>query len=191
MSCTIISNNCSGGYLYMDMGIQYTSPTMWTQILYEEYPKFCKNLKHYMECEVKEYKDFSEVHRKQIINNIGMMPDFPCGLIDDVVILFRHYSTFEQAKEKWNKRKQRIDYEHLIYMFVVETDKYNNESIEFGNLNLKNSVLFTRDFEVAVPIEHHTYSVPSNSEYLAVNRITGRRNFEGNLNMIEYIKGIG
>ena len=187
---TLISNNCSGGYLYMDMGIQYTSPTMWTQILYDEYPKFCKNLKHYMECEVTEYKDFSEVHRKQIINNIGMMPDFPCGLIDDVVILFRHYSTFEQAKEKWNKRKQRIDYEHLIYMFVVETDKYINESIEFGNLNLKNSVLFTRDFEVAVPIEHHTYSVPSNSEYLAVNRITGRRNFEGNLNMIEYIKGI-
>ena len=174
----------------MDMGIQYTSPTMWIQILSEEYPRFCKNLKYYMDCDVKEYREFSDKHRKQIVNLVGMMPDFPCGIIDDVVILFRHYNSFEQAKEKWDKRKQRIDYEHLICMFVVESDKYINEAIEFGKLNLKNSVLFTRDFEVDVPIEHHSYTVPKNSEYLATNRITGRRNFEGNLNMIEYVKGI-
>lgn len=188
MNCTIISNNCSGGYLYMDMGVQYTSPTMWTQILPEEYPKFCKNLKHYMECDVVEYKDFSEVHRKQIIKHIGMMPDFPCGLVDDVVILFRHYSTFEEAKDKWDRRKQRIDYNHIIYMFVVETLDDINAAIKFGYLNLKNSVLFTRNFNVDVPIEHREYYVPRNSEYLAANPLTGRRYFESDLNMVEYAR---
>ena len=72
----------------MDLGMQYSSPTMWIQILPEEYPKFCKNIRHYMNCEVKEYTEFSKKHRKQIVKYIGMMPDFPCGLIDDVVILF-------------------------------------------------------------------------------------------------------
>lgn len=174
----------------MDLGVQYLSPTMWTQILPEEYSRFCKNIQHYMECEVKEYTEFSEKHRKQIVKQIGMMPDFPCGLIDDVVILFRHYKSFKEAKDKWDKRKQRIDYKHIIYMFVVESADNICEAVEFGNQKLPNSILFTRDFEVDVPIGHHMYTVPKNSEYLAVNQITGRRNFEGDFNMIEYIRGM-
>ena len=66
MGITIISNNCSGARIQQDLKMQYQSPTINLQILPEEYPKFCKNLKRYLSCNIKEYTDFSVIHKEQM-----------------------------------------------------------------------------------------------------------------------------
>lgn len=177
MGLTIISNNCSGARVTQDLRRQYQSPTVVLQILPEEYTKFCTNLKHYMDCELKEYTDFSETHHKQMVKLLGQEPYFPCGIVDDIAILFQHYETFEEAKEKWERRKARMDYDHLVYFFVLEKP-YVDEAIEFGNAKLKNSVLFTRSFDVDVPIEHYRYDLAEGTEYLGRDPEIGYRYFE-------------
>ena len=189
MGLTIISNNCSGARLQQDLRMQYQSPTIILQILPEEYPKFCMHLKHYMDAELKEYKEFSEIHHLQMVKLLGQEPYFPCGIIDDVAVLFQHYETFEEAKEKWERRKARMDYDHIGYMFVLEKP-YIVEAMEFGNLPLKNSVLFTRGFDVDVPIEHHRYDLPEGTEYLQRDPRTGFRYFEYGFNRKKFLEGI-
>ena len=41
----------------------------------------------------------------------------PLGKLDDVEIVFLHYATKEEAEEKWNRRKQRINWENIYYKF--------------------------------------------------------------------------
>lgn len=178
MSLTIISNNCSGVSIYQDLGHKYESPTIALQILPDEYPRFCKDLKKYMSYDLKEYKDFSADHEEKMYNLLRRNPYFPVGIIGDVAVLFQHYKTFEEAKNKWDRRKARIDYNHICYFFTLEK-KYLEAASEFGNLNLENSVLFTRDFEVDVPIEHYRYHLPVGMEFLSRSPYKGHRYFEG------------
>lgn len=41
----------------------------------------------------------------------------PIGLIDDVEVVFLHYKTFDEAVEKWNRRKSRINWDNLYNVF--------------------------------------------------------------------------
>lgn len=190
MAVTIISNNCSGARIQQDMKMQYCSPTIVLQILPEQYPKFCRNIKYYLkECELVEYKDFSEDHRKKMEALIDRKVYFPCGLLDDVVVMFQHYKTFEEAKEKWDRRVKRVDFKHMGFLFVLEKP-YINEAIEFGNSGLKNAVLFTNGFDVDVPIEHHRYDLKEGQEYLGRSPINGLRNFESGFDRKGWIKKI-
>ena len=191
MSYTIISNNCSGAALYHDLGMRFDSPTILLQILPSEYPKFCKNLKEYMAMEVEEYTDFSKEHAEEMFHLLGgNRPYFPVGMLGDIAILFQHYDTFQKAKSKWDERKQRIDYSHLGYIFVLERE-YRDAAVEFGNLNLPHSVMFTRDFEVDVPIEHYKYHIPDGCEYLMRSPKTGNRYFLSECNFNEFMRDMG
>lgn len=185
---TIISNNCSGAYLYHDLGLRFNSPTINLQILPGEYTKFCKNLKEYMSNEVREYKDLSKEHQEQIHHLLGCDPYFPVGILGDIAILFQHYKTFDEAKQKWDERKQRIDYNHIKFIFVLEKP-YIEAAMEFGNSELPNAVLFQRNFKVSVPMESYTYHIPPGSEYLAVNPRTKFRYFMGDCTMSKLLRG--
>lgn len=174
---TIISNNCSASAIYQDMGWRYTSPTIILQILPEEFTKFCVNLKHYMECDVVQCTTLSDTHREWVLNFYGYIPEFPMGLVDDVLIMFQHYKTFDEAKQKWDERKKRIDYDHIGYIFVLEKP-YLREAVEFGNAGLKHSVMFTRNFDIDVSCEHHRYDLKPDVEFLARDPATMKRYFE-------------
>ena len=50
------------------------------------------------------------------------MNDYPQGRLDDVLIHFLHYKTFDEAKICWEKRKKRICYDNI---FVIMTDQQN------------------------------------------------------------------
>lgn len=191
MGITIISNNCSGARIQQDLKMQYQSPTINLQILPQDYPKFCKNLKYYLSCDMVEYKEISETHWKQMVEILGHEPDFPCGLLDDVALMFQHYKSFEEAKEKWDRRVKRVDYDHIGYLFVLDRNRYEEEAREFGNLRLPNSVLFTNGYDVDVPIEHHRYDLTGKQEFLSRNPVTKLRMFENNFDRKGFIRKIG
>lgn len=101
---TFISQNCIGGVLYHDLGLQFLSPTINTFIPEPGFVKMVLNLRYYMEQEL--------VMRWE--------EAYPVGTLDDVEIHFMHYSTCKEAKEAWDKRKARINWDKI---FVIGTDR--------------------------------------------------------------------
>lgn len=145
---TIISNNCSGGAILHELGMEFKTPTINLQILPEEYPKYCQNFRKYMEEDLKEYKDISEEHKTYLYKMFGGVPDMPFGIISDVMVCFQHYGTFEEAKQKWDERKAKIDYDHIGFIFHARGPEYRNEAEEFMKLDIPNKLVLAQDFEI-------------------------------------------
>ncbi len=126
---TIISSNCNGEFIYYDMKMKFLSPTINLSFEMNEYIKFLQNLKWYLDQEIVEINDerFS----------------FPTGMLGDIEIRFNHYKTFEEAVNKWNERKKRINWDNLFIM-GIDGDGCTYESIRaFDALPYKNKVIFT------------------------------------------------
>lgn len=67
---------------------------------------------------------------------------YPIGKLDDVTIYFQHYDSFEQAKEKWDERKKRIDKTKLFVLFTDRDGCTYEDFVEFDSLPY-NKVVFT------------------------------------------------
>jgi uncharacterized protein (DUF1919 family) len=145
---SIISNNCSGSEIAHSLNREFKSPTINLQILPEEYPMFCDHLGFYMNQPLEEYKDIQDHHKAYLTKMFGCIPDMPFGLLYDVIVCFQHYGTFEEAKAKWNERKERIDYGNLGYLFHARGREYEEEARKFICLGLPNSLVLTENFSV-------------------------------------------
>lgn len=178
---TLISNNCAGWCLYKSMCIPYDSPTIALQIMPEEFTRFCQNFKYYMDQELIEYTDLSDTHKeylKRLYQGPVYYPDlkFPLALCGDILIAFQHYKTFKEAKEKWDRRKARIDFDKVNFIFVLDYDRYQQEAQDFCSAGLDHGFVFTNDFDIQDP--HYKYVVPEGLCFLDV--VNGRYVFEGN-----------
>ena len=111
---TIISQNCIGGVLYHDLGVEFLSPTINAFIPEPGFVKMVLNLRCYMEQELM----------------IHWGEEYPIGMLDDVEIHFMHYETCQEAKEAWDKRKMRINWDKI---FVVATDRNKFDDVVFEN----------------------------------------------------------
>lgn len=100
----MISQNCIGGILYHDFGLQFLSPTVNTFIPEPGFVKMVLNLRHYM--------------AQELVIQWG--ETYPIGKLDDIEIHFMHYETCKEAKEAWERRKARINWDKI---FVICTDR--------------------------------------------------------------------
>ena len=101
---SIISQNCIGGVIYHDLGMQFLSPTINTFIPEPDFVKLVSNLRHYMEQDLE----------------MRWEGGYPVGMLGDVQIHFMHYATCAEAKESWERRKARVDYDKIL---VLATDR--------------------------------------------------------------------
>ena len=92
---SVIASNCNGALILHDLGVRFNSPFVNLWIKPKDYIKLLKDFDRYMAA------DLSEVFEDGI--------SYPIGKLDDISIYFQHYESFEQAKEKWDERKKRID----------------------------------------------------------------------------------
>lgn len=126
---TIIASNCNGGIIYHDLNLPFNSPTINLSMDTDDFIKLVSNLKYYLEQEIVEIEDKNY--------------DFPCGMLEDIKIRFNHYKTFEEAVDKWNERKTRINWDN-IYIMAIDGDNATYESVKkFDELPYKNKVIFT------------------------------------------------
>ena len=100
---TIICQNCIGGVFYHDMESPFLSPTINLYFKCRDFVKFALNLEYYMSQKVQMKWD----------------EEYPLGILDDVEIHFMHYNTCTEAKEAWERRKERINWKKII---VLSTD---------------------------------------------------------------------
>lgn len=134
---TIISNNCWGGLISQKYGLPYRSPTCGLLILGEDYIKFCENLKHYLSQKL-EFIEFDDGK----YSNLFKDTQFPVAKLDDIEVYFMHYSSAEEASDKWYRRAKRINWDCIIYK-ISERETFTSEIMKkFAELPLKNKLIF-------------------------------------------------
>ena len=92
---SIIANNCNGGIIAHDLGLQFNSPTVNIGIWSEDYLKFLNNLDYYL-----------------LTNPVNANERFDNGFffsIDDVKVLFNHVDSAEEGLLNWERRKRRFN----------------------------------------------------------------------------------
>ena len=159
MITSIISNNCMGGVICHRHNIKMNSPTVKLQVMPEDYAKFCANIHHYMEVDVKEYIELSDKDKAKLVRMYDEIPDCPYGILDDIMLVFLHYDNFEYAQRMWYRRRERIDWDHLAYIMHIHYQGrgYEKEIQEFLDLNLPHSAAFTNGFKVG---NSYMFTVP-------------------------------
>lgn len=108
---SMISMNCTGGILYHDLGLQFRSPTVNLFMRAEAFVKFCENLDYYLSIdEMVECTDSAIIEGRT----------YPIAWLGDILLFLVHYRSVEEAQEKWNERKKRIDKNNLV---IINTDR--------------------------------------------------------------------
>ncbi len=122
---TIFANNCIGGIMYHDLKLRFMSPTINIWIPDKDFFEFLSDPLYY------------STHAPIEIFEEGI--SYPIGRIqkDDayVTLYFVHYDTFEDAKNKWLERGQRIDLSNTYVVMehaISPSDAFLNQFKSFS-----------------------------------------------------------
>lgn len=128
---TILCTNCIGGVMYHHLGLKFLSPTINLWIAPSDFIKLLKKPSKYLSSEMKE------------VSETGV--NYPVGKLEDITIFGQHYDSFDELKEKWNQRKNRINWDNT-YLFMIERDRCTYQDlVDFDKLPYVNKVVFTKD----------------------------------------------
>lgn len=127
---TLLSENCIGGVLYHDINQQFISPTINLFFTPSDFIKFVNDLGYYL----------------SLTPQIKMGKHYPIGVLDDIKIFFMHYTSCEEAFNKWEERKKRINYDK-IFVIMVERDGFSKEDFENFKMIKYPKLLFTKTKE--------------------------------------------
>lgn len=134
---TLISSNCAGGIIYHALGLQFRSPFINLFLNNEDFIFVLEHFENFIKEDIIEDKESTET--------------YPVGIgLGGARIHFMHYSTFEEAIEKWNERKNRIDINNMAIMFTNFTGDYSVLQ-KFEQLPYPNKVVFTEKEYPEIP----------------------------------------
>ena len=126
---SLISSNCNGAFILHDLGMRFNSPFVNLYLLPKDYLKMLSNLRYYMSLEPKEvFED-------------GI--NYPIGELDDIRVYFMHFPSFEEARLKWNERKERINYDNLFILFNDKDNCTDDDLKTFDSLPYEYKSVFT------------------------------------------------
>ncbi|MDD6729155.1 MAG: DUF1919 domain-containing protein [Eubacteriales bacterium] len=189
---TLLTPNCMGGLIYHRLGEKFNSPTINISMPTHDFMAFINDLDYYLSNDIYE------------TDNAGY--PYPIGVIygdsehDDVRVNFVHYKTFEQGKEKWNKRKTRVNKDNLYIIICDLDDIYeadydkagfiNDEDISlFEQAECNNKIMLTRDKNRKQSYAHYIepmYNKPYPLTYM--NRdILGLNGFEKHFDFVSFL----
>ncbi len=118
---TILAPTCIAGVMYHELGQKFLSPTINLWMYDKDFLKFVHNLKDYLSYDLR------------FVDGID---DTPTAYLNDILIHFNHYHSNEEAKQKWDERKQRVNYDNL---FIIMADQPDGGMITHEDmLSLKN-----------------------------------------------------
>lgn len=130
---TIISNNCLGGIISHDLGIQFNSPFVNIGFTGGEYIRLLKNLEYYL--------SLSPVLLNRNTNVKGAL--YPLVQLGDILFLFAHERDAEKAIGKWEKRKERVNLDNAFFLFTESYECNYDDIKEFDSLPFENKVVIT------------------------------------------------
>jgi len=135
---TILSNNCNGGFIYHDLGLQFKSPTINLFFYKDHFFTFLEHLDEYLAEEIRECKN--PTHKPETdypICNLGGENSLPL-----IELHFLHYHSMPQAYNLWERRKQRIVKNNIFAIFAFYDDTYEPWLKRFDAIPIKNKIAF-------------------------------------------------
>lgn len=161
---TIFASNCIGGIIYHLLEEKFLSPTVNLRISSNYFVKFLLNIEHYLSAPL----DFDK----------NANTPYPMGILDDIPIHFNHYHTEEDAFEKWESRKKRINWNN-VYVMLNDLDGVTKDDIiALKDLPCQNIIIFTHNRFPNIPYTHYVGNQDKLSKILIRSKITGLYNFE-------------
>ena len=109
---TLISNDCWGGELYQYFDLAYSTPFVGLYVMAPCYLKLLKNPKYYLGLSLS-FAKVSKYEEVELTREKGAHK-FPVGVLDDIEIQFMHYKSEEEAKAKWERRVNRINWDNIF-----------------------------------------------------------------------------
>ena len=125
---SIISSECIGGAFSRQFNLPYKSP--FEALFFFNFDQLSESLIYYMSQEF----DFISPDDSVFLDDMkkrGTYNAYPIAKYkkSDIEIHFLHYHSREEALEKWNRRKQRIDYNNMLSIeYTNDKDAINYNS---------------------------------------------------------------
>ena len=179
-SFSIISSNCNGALITHDLREQFRSPFVNLYLTPKDFIKFCKNIKFYLE------KPLTFTSEENL--------SFPVGVIEDIKIYFVHYKSQQEALDKWETRKKRINFDNLFFMFSDKDGCTYEDLVEFDSLPYKNKVAFTnkryKELKSCFYIKGYEKEESAGELYKFTSKYLGRKGYD-QFNFVKWLnKGL-
>lgn len=138
---SILCNRCIGGVITHAVGEQFRSPTVNLIVADNAFLFFCEHVREYADCPIEQPTE----------EELRILPkaSFPIGVLrgkedlPDIPIFFMHFKTFAQAKEKWEIRYKRINYDNICIMMDCKMHATKKFLDEFEKLPFERKVVFS------------------------------------------------
>lgn len=139
---TIIADNCWAGAVYRYLGLSYASPTVGMFLHAPDYIKFLHNLRYYVSLtpEFITYEQSKYAYEDAFPSPI---PN-PIARLDDIELYCMHYTSAEEVTKRWQRRKERIDYDNLLIKFSERSLLCTPDLVrQFDAIPFPNKICFT------------------------------------------------
>lgn len=102
---SLICSNCFGGIFYHWLGIRFNTPFINLWLNNDDFIKAIANWPAFLS--------------HPIIEDKNSIEPYPVGIgLSGIKIYFQHYSCFDEAIEKWERRKTRINRSKTVFMLT-------------------------------------------------------------------------
>lgn len=127
-------------------GLEYKTPTIGLYFYESDYVKFVSDIRKYLSEDLVFIKPSESRFYRKLVEEFGEEKlVFPIAKILDIEVMFLHYKDKIEALEKWNRRKERINYEKILYKFSDRTDSSEEIVRKFSQLDLPNKICFIKE----------------------------------------------
>lgn len=135
---SIICNNCAAGFIYQDAKMEYLTPTVGLFFHSDCYIKLINDLSVFNEplkfVPVSKYPSTNTLR-----DNANMY--WPIAIIGDgIEVHFLHYHSEAEAKEKWERRVKKINYDNVLFLYAVRELATDEHVKAFMNSPYKNKL---------------------------------------------------
>lgn len=132
--------------IYESYNLPKNSPTVGLFFMPDDYITFLKNLKEYLQIELVFIRPENSKYKKMLSND-KRFGHYPIGKLqlnneESIEIFFLHYHSEEEAKQKWERRKERINWDHILFKFNDQNGCTEKHIQEFSNLPYKHKICF-------------------------------------------------
>lgn len=176
---TIISNNCWGGKVYQYFDMPYLTPTVGLYFFTDDYLRFVSNLEYYLSLELMFISIDNSHHRDELLKKKRVCP---IGILGDVEIVFLHYKTETEAKEKWNRRKERINLDNLYFKISRQNSCTEEHLKSFANLPYAHKIIINSRKKPLYSCEYY-WNGPTNEQGI----IGDTEPFPGNIRLTKIL----
>ncbi len=141
---TIVSNNCWAGHVYRYFGLPYATPTIGLYFWAEDYLTLMSDVKGFFQEELFFIEPEESKHSSILIERDEKRVPIGCLEHDGkrIEIVFLHYHSREEAKQKWQRRVLRVNYDNMIFKYCYQNGCTEDMVMQFEKMDAMKKFMF-------------------------------------------------